>query len=370
MDAVSIIIILGIVQGFFLGVVFLFLKRENHRANTILGLLFILFSVSIVHFLLLRTDAYQSYPWLIGISFPVLFLFGPLYYFYGIILINRDYKFSPKDLLHLVPFLLLALFTLPVLLSPAEEKIKFMSEIDSGKESAAQVVIGVIQIFHLFAYLIAMQIRLKKYRSNLIDIRAETEKINLTWLYTVTFFFLVIFGFMLLLLLLWFFGFETVKLYSLIVPILVSIVIYCSGYTALIQNEILFSNDEINRLEGKKYEKSSLTKEKSEVIKNQLLSLLKEEKIHLDPEVSLARLSKKLEVSSNHLSQVINDNLGVTFFDLINSHRIEESKKMLKENQNFTILAIANDCGFNSKSAFNSAFKKFTGLTPSAYKSR
>jgi AraC-like DNA-binding protein len=71
------------------------------------------------------------------------------------------------------------------------------------------------------------------------------------------------------------------------------------------------------------------------------------------------------------LSQVINDLLNYNFNDLINSYRVEEAKKMLKDEgmSNFTIASIAYECGFNTLSAFNVAFKKFTGLTPSQFRS-
>ncbi len=76
-----------------------------------------------------------------------------------------------------------------------------------------------------------------------------------------------------------------------------------------------------------------------------------------------------MNISVNHLSQVINEQLGMTFFDYVNSYRVEEVKARLSspDVKNFTLLGIAYDSGFNSKSSFNSIFKKFTGLTPSQF---
>ena len=71
----------------------------------------------------------------------------------------------------------------------------------------------------------------------------------------------------------------------------------------------------------------------------------------------------------NYLSQVINEVEGINFYDYVNRLRVEEFKRLLSlpENQRFTLLALAYDCGFNSKSAFNRCFKKTTGLSPSEY---
>jgi AraC-like DNA-binding protein len=80
-------------------------------------------------------------------------------------------------------------------------------------------------------------------------------------------------------------------------------------------------------------------------------------------------VADKMGISVNHLSQVINQKSGKNFFKFINEYRVEAAKKMLGNNahQKFTILAIAYDCGFNSKSSFNTIFKEFTGYTPSEF---
>jgi AraC-like DNA-binding protein len=89
----------------------------------------------------------------------------------------------------------------------------------------------------------------------------------------------------------------------------------------------------------------------------------------LEPELTIYKLAEELKVPRHHLSQVINEKAQKSFFDFINSYRIEEVKKLLADPKmaNRNILGIALDCGFNSKATFNAAFKKFTGMTPSAY---
>ena len=94
------------------------------------------------------------------------------------------------------------------------------------------------------------------------------------------------------------------------------------------------------------------------------------EKPYLDADISLPELANKLEIPSHHLSRVINEQLGTNFFDFINQYRIEEVKARINnpEFDKLSLLGIAFDSGFNTKSAFNRVFKKMTGLTPSEYR--
>ena len=94
-----------------------------------------------------------------------------------------------------------------------------------------------------------------------------------------------------------------------------------------------------------------------------------EKKLYENLELSLNDLANQLQVHPNVLSQVINMQEGMTFFDYINFHRVEAFKKMVKqpENQKFTLLGLAYDAGFNSKTSFNRNFKKATGFAPSDY---
>ena len=95
-------------------------------------------------------------------------------------------------------------------------------------------------------------------------------------------------------------------------------------------------------------------------------------KPYLNSSITLNNLADLCNVTSHHLSQIINDRFEKNFFDFINCYRIEEAKLNLSdpEKANLTILAISNEVGFNSKSAFNTAFKKHTNTTPSQFRSK
>ncbi len=122
----------------------------------------------------------------------------------------------------------------------------------------------------------------------------------------------------------------------------------------------------------RKYEASTLTPGKSRMYSQQLLKLIKEEKPFLDPDLSAVKLAESLGISKKHLSQVINQQFHLNFKNFINKYRVEEAKKKLLDprEQQFVIFKIALDVGFNSKSVFNEAFKKFTGMSPSEYRKK
>jgi AraC-like DNA-binding protein len=136
---------------------------------------------------------------------------------------------------------------------------------------------------------------------------------------------------------------------------------------ALYQPEIFAG---IAQNETTKYQGSSLAPEQIEESKKQLVALLDDKKSFLDPQVSISDLSEKLSVSTKHLSQVINQSFNKSFFDFINSYRIQEAQRILKNSKDdkLTVLEVMYQVGFNSKSSFNTAFKKETGQTPTEFR--
>jgi AraC-like DNA-binding protein len=121
---------------------------------------------------------------------------------------------------------------------------------------------------------------------------------------------------------------------------------------------------------AKKYEWSSLTPETSERYLRRLLQSMAEEKLYLDTELTVAKLAEKLSIPPPHLSQIINERLKQSFVDFINTYRVEEAKRKLLDplKRHYSVLAIAEEAGFNSKSSFNSVFKKHAQMTPSEFR--
>jgi len=119
-----------------------------------------------------------------------------------------------------------------------------------------------------------------------------------------------------------------------------------------------------------KYQKSSLDNNTKEIILNGIAEQMKSEKYFISSTASLSGLAKSISESSHHVSQVINEKLNQSFFEMLASYRVEEAKAILKTElgKRLTIEEIAEQVGYNSKSAFNTAFKKITSQTPSEFR--
>lgn len=119
-----------------------------------------------------------------------------------------------------------------------------------------------------------------------------------------------------------------------------------------------------------KYKTSGIDPDRIDEIVPKLIQLMEEEKLYLDAGLTLKDLAQRLRIHYNHLSRIINERFGLSYNDFINKYRIVEAQRMLADpkNKDMNILDIIYETGFYSKSVFNTAFKKFTGKTPSEYR--
>ena len=123
---------------------------------------------------------------------------------------------------------------------------------------------------------------------------------------------------------------------------------------------------------GQKYAKSGLSEDQQLAYSRQLEDIMQSQQTFLRPDLTLPKLAQEIGCSGNHLSQVINSEFGTSFFEYLNQYRIDYAKELLSLNngQSTSILNIAFTVGFNSNSAFYSAFKKRVGITPAQYRQR
>ncbi len=130
------------------------------------------------------------------------------------------------------------------------------------------------------------------------------------------------------------------------------------------------SNTEAPIEEKKARQLDVLNTEEIENLKINLYQLFEDNKIHLNESLRLTDLSSELDISSKKLSELLNAHLGISFYDLINEYRVKEVQQRIKADSSdkYTLIAIANDSGFQSKSSFNRIFKQKTGMSPSKYR--
>ncbi|MBN1647076.1 MAG: AraC family transcriptional regulator, partial [Spirochaetales bacterium] len=140
---------------------------------------------------------------------------------------------------------------------------------------------------------------------------------------------------------------------------------------ALLQPAIILGREFIIDGDTGKTERNSIYRnmDHGECIRK-LDRLMQEEKMFRDPDISLSLLAEKMEVTRNYTSYLVNDIYHMTFFDFINSYRINEVKGYMEKDNITNLLNIAFQAGFNSKTTFNVAFKKNTGMTPTQYRNK
>lgn len=366
LSLISLLSFLITFQLLFVGIFLITHKKGNRRNNTLLGIIFILIAWNIGDLTLRMNGIVLNWTYLQHIDDGFFLLYGPLFYLYAQGVIFRDFKLSRKNLLHLIPFLL---FTVLLLfsrnLAPGT-----MEEIVQNDSPWQFYVVSTLIYAHFYVYLFMTYKSLWKYRQIIKNKYSQIDQINLDWLS----FALNTFGLLTFVSLIHNFTVLAEKrtLFMITLVLLLMFIFYFVNKVilkALRQPEIFAG---ITQNETVKYLGSNLTSDQVEEFKQRLLALMSSEKPFLEPQVSLSDLSEKLSVSAKQLSQVINQSFNKSFFDFINSYRIREAQQILRESKDekMTVLEVMFEVGFNSKSSFNTAFKKETGQTPTEFRKR
>jgi len=350
------------------------IKKKNEIDLKILSAFLFSNSLFIINFLLHDLEEFFNISLVdfrfIGFSFG--FLFGPLLYLYTKSLTKKEFVVKRKEYLHLIPFVIYNIIMLfSYHLFDSFEKLYLLQNALVLPKWASNIIYFSLHLQILIYIFFAVRL-LISYRNELKKIFSSIEKVNLSWLIIILFGFI----FMWIIDLTHFILFKTVDLpasiynmmnfFSLNINFVFAFLIV---YKGLKHPELFY--ELADQTEKVKYEKSNLTKEESLEYLNRLKDFMREEKSYLEPDLTINDLASKVNIPSKTLSQVINENLNQNFFDFVNSYRIGEAKKMLSDlDKKITVLEVLYSVGFNSKSAFNSAFRRHTGLTPTEYKRR
>jgi len=369
------ILVIGGLQSFFL-IALLFRKKEKALHDFIISAWLVFLGLYILFFALTPDGFFLRYPWLIGFYISLLLLIGPFLYLYIKALTVDGFKPDLKSLVHAVPFLVFALY-LTFFFSPE----KVFGHIEEVEDS---VGIEFPFFFYIFLIITAVSIPLyifqailvlRDHRKTVAENFSSTEKRNLIWLRNLV----VLLGITWCALVAIIFIHHVLHLFNddfcingLFISL--SVFILCLGYFGLYQ-EVIFTSSTVLQQAGNqkkhiKYAGSSLKEEK---IQKHLLALteyMKSKKPFLNNQLTLYQLAEEVDILPHNLSRIINQQFHQNFFDFINLYRIDEFKARIADSKydNYTLLSIAYDCGFNSKTSFNRLFKEATGQTPSGYK--
>lgn len=218
-------------------------------------------------------------------------------------------------------------------------------------------------------YVPIMVRHLREYSRAIKASYSTLDGINLRWLKWRLGVFGLIWGVGLVFMAAGWFDRRAISLVGQVVPFLIAVNTFVTGYRAMLQPDVLFGLAEEGL--GRRYERSSLSPENAALYKARLLDTMEREKPYLDAEITLPKLAQGLNVPLSHLSQVINEQLGRNFYEFINGYRVEAAKRRLLRPGagQAKLITIAFECGFNSLATFNRVFKELAGRTPSEFRS-
>lgn len=352
--------------------ILLITKQKKNTADKILTLWFFFALAHLIFITGYASGFIRQFPSFIGWELPLPFLHGPFLYLY-ILFLSGQQRYRWAYLLHFIPAVLTSVLLAFIL--PGIQSDQLMLSV---YQPLFRVIIGGIMVSGVI-YVVLSLILLYRHRQNIRGQFSNTDKITLNWMrYLISgmgvIWIVVIFMqspralYVAVALFIFFIGYFGIRqtgifsnpasVHSVVLP------------TTLEVMEVPEKNETITEVADRvKYEKTKLEDTKAAEIQSRLEQLMKEQEYYKDPELTLGDLAKMLDINPGVLSQVINSKEGKNFYDYINTFRVEAFKQLLlePESRQYTLLALAFECGFSSKTSFNRNFKKITQMSPSSY---
>jgi len=366
MDA---ILYIGISQTLFIGIL-IAVKRPRMMANKILAAWLFIICIEMIIVLLNETMA-ELYPIKI-----LPYTYGPLLLLYAKWMTSEKPQFDTRYLWHFSPFIIFLIASLVFIDEPVMHGTSGFLVID--RFVSFRIIYAITFFISISAYSVATFVVIHRHQKRLKELVSYSSgKITLQWLLglSITFYsgYVIMFIFGGIDILTGFMPFDPYEL-SFISLTLLTFLFGVFGFNqpSIFEEVVRYKKqDEPGEKESdpKKYQRSGLRQKDVADYVNKIRKYMVIEKPYLDRELTIYNLSEQLKISRHILSEVINVHMGMNFYNLVNEYRVNEVKERMKgeDMKHLTILAIAFDSGFNSKSSFNTIFKEKTGQTPSEY---
>ena len=338
-------------------------KAKKQTADYLLATWFFIIGIHLIFFVLFYSGQFSNFPYLLGLDIPVPLIHGPMLYLYILYLTGRQPN-RYNWLLHFAPAIITYIYLINYFILTSQEKV-YIYEYGTTAYRIFRKIIKVVIISSGILYVILSILAVRQYKKQISDLYSNTEKINLNWSYY------LITGIALI----WI---AVILKNEILIFTLVSLFIIVAAYFGISRVGILeFASKQSDITEEKqtehndeivavKYQKTFAGEDAIQDIYKKLTYQMEHEKLYKDPELNLNHVAALLGIQPNILSQTINSVENKNFYDYINRQRIEEFKRIvvLPENQKFTILSLAFESGFNSKTSFNRNFKKYMDSSP------
>ncbi|MDA3847140.1 MAG: helix-turn-helix domain-containing protein [Vallitaleaceae bacterium] len=348
---IKIIIDAGMIVGIFSGIVIIKLSAKKKAHSVFLVVLLMALSFSILHTTYIRSYVESA----VGNSRlgyePTILLFGPLLYLYIPAIHTKAISFK-RVMKHAALFF--EFFALMVILN-----VLHKSDISLEVARNIDFCLWAISLLQLGFYIHYIKGKIRVYENNIFEEFSNTTNKSLSW---VNYYLYIFMGIVILII-----TFHSIGIihnlpisYESFYALIISLSVFIIGYRGITQKPVVLSFEAAH----------TILTEGDEILtlKIQLEAYMAKNKPYLNSEITLSDLSAKLIMNRNELSSLINQHFGINFSAYINKYRVEEAKELLARTGSLNVLEIGYESGFSSKSSFNAAFKKFTGLTPSEYR--
>lgn len=364
----------------------LFIRNFKSDANKNLSLFFISFTIIQLFQFLYDLHITNIAQYLISLFTPAVLCISPAAYLYALKLTGQAHNYRPVKH-YLTPIIIL---TINVLLFISYFIISYFNINNDSFKSIVTYglsftnIIGLIALFSIQAiyYIQSLFKLLKQHREAIGLFFSYEEGITLSWLKT------FFGGYIFFVIVAYITNFDIFDSVGWLFDALIMLYLLFVGINANRQVDIYYGLKLVDQKENKIIvhkeinnannfsentdEQENTDQVRIDNIKEQVVKIIKEERLYLNRELSLVDIAKKLNSNTKYVSEAINKGFDKNFISLVNEFRIEETKKQLIDPKNdlLTIEAIGYNAGFKSKSSFNTAFKKIVGITPSEYKSK
>ena len=349
--------------------------RVNRLANRWLGIFLACVGCVLLGRVLPGTTLAAHYPSLLGWLELTRLAMAPAFYLSVVQFTAPHRSWQRRDGLHFLPWLLFLLAMLPPLLGGGPAGV---ARLPGGAAAVGRALVFAAPKVQAIGYWLAAYLALRQHQRHVLQLTAQPEPIDLQWLKRVLWS-------LALLVVLWLneLFFHLVWVLALTPAGYLGVVFYLAYY-ALRQPEV-FAFPAPVRAEIRELwqpdppappdaapgssKQARLSPSQVAYWQQRLHHLLETEKVYLEADLNLPALAQRAGLSTHELSYVLNEGFGVNFSQFINAYRVAEAQRLLAsaQHQHLSIVGIAFEAGFSSKTTFNTAFKKVTGLTPSQF---
>ena len=365
MQYIEPVLYIGISQSFFAGLL-ISTKKPFTTANRLMAAWLFLICTEMI-FALINSTVLEMY------SFQfITFTYGPLMFLYVRFMTKPEKRFNWLALIHFIPFVVF--FTVSVIFRSVHLVRDLRSFFVPDKLISLRIVYGICFFLSITIYSILAFIEIRRHQENMKNLVSYTSNvITLNWLKVISIGFYVAYFILFIL--------GGLNMIGNFIPFDPYFIIF--GFIALfsfafsfygikqpaIFGQVVKASGE-DKKEAEKYTKSGLRDKQAEELLQKLISYVEGKRPYLDRDLSIHDLAILTGISRHHITQILNEKHSRNFFTFINEYRVKEVIERFSDPRfnNYTILAIAYDAGFNSKTTFNSIFKSQTGLTPSQYR--